>query len=155
MGTNLTEVLDLFMLLQNDYRLLDLYTSSSASFNTYLEGWLLYAINDFDGICTQSLTYTPTSGSTTGYFSETLTNENKLMLSQLTVRYWMAKEVQDVLQMNLNLEDHDFKHFAESQNLGEKQRMHNFKREEVAQLLVDYGYKHNDWTSWGSPSFGG
>lgn len=154
MGTNLTEVLDLFMLLQNDYRLLDLYTSSSASFNTYLEGWLLYAVNDFD-ICTQTLDYTVTSGSTTGSFSVTLTNENKLLLAQLIVKYWMAKEVQDVLQMNLNLMDHDFKHFAESQNLTEKQRMYNFKREETAQLLVDYGYKHNDWTSWGTQTFGG
>ena len=154
MGTNLTEVLDLFMLLQNDYRLLDLYTSSSASFNTYLEGWLLYAVNDFD-ICTQTLDYTVTSGSTTGSFSVTLTNENKLLLAQLVVKYWMAKEVQDVLQMNLNLMDHDFKHFAESQNLTEKQRMYNFKREETAQLLVDYGYKHNDWTSWGTQVFGG
>lgn len=153
MGTSLTDILDLFMLLQNDYRLLNLYTSSSANFNTYLEGWMLYAINDFDGISTQSLDYTPTSGSITGSFTETLTNENKLMLSQLVVRYWMAKEVQDVLQMNINLTDHDFKHFAESQNLAEKQRMHNFKREEVAQLLVDYGYKHNDWTSWGNQSF--
>lgn len=145
MATTLDEVCDLFLSLQQDYKLTALYqTSGSATFLTYLEPWLLYSIDEFDGICTQSLTYSTTTQS----FTETLTQKNKNVLAQLMVRYWLQKEVQDVLQMRVNLQDRDYKHYSEAQNLKEKRELLNVKREEISQLLLDYGYKNNDWASW-------
>jgi len=147
MGTHASDVFDLFMILQTDYKLLALYQNSgTAGLNNYLEAWLLLSINEFDSICTQSLVY----DTETQTFSETLTNENKMMLCQIMVKYWLLKNVQDILQMNLNIQDHDFKTFSQSENLSAKQKMYAAKREEVSQLLNDYAYKHNNWVNWES-----
>lgn len=146
MATDATEVFDLFMTLVSDYRLDTIYqTSGSPGLNTYLEGWLLQSITEFS-ICTQSLVY----DKTTQTFSETLTQENINILSQIMVKYWLQKTVQDVLQMNNNINDHDFKQFSQAANLKEKRDYYNMKREEVSQILQDYGYKNNNWSNWRS-----
>jgi hypothetical protein len=148
-NTTLEDVNDLFMLLNSDYRLMALYSSSVSNFNTYLEGWLLYAINEFSPYCNQVLSYS--SGS--GVFSIELTQENKLMLAQIMVKYWLQKTVQDILQMNVFVQDHDFRTHASSQNLKAKQDYYNMKREEVSQLLMDYSLKYNPWASWETQVF--
>jgi hypothetical protein len=148
-GTDFTDIFDRFMMLQADYRLIALYQSSVNDFNSYLEGWILFAIEEFDEICDQSLAY---SGSS---FTESLTNESISILAQLMVKYWMMHEVQDVLQMNMFIKDRDFDIHSAAQNLREKQSMLTNKKEEISQLLVDYGYKYNDWTSWSLQNFEG
>lgn len=147
MGTLSSEINDLFMMQVTDYKLTNLYNESESDFDTYLEAWLLLAIDDFD-ICTQDLSFIPSDNFTTGYFVETLTQKNKNILSQLMVKYWLMKEIQDVVQMNLYLQDHDFKTHSAAQNLRAKQDYLNSKKEELSQLLVDYGYKNNDWEDW-------
>ena len=80
MTTDVSEVNDLFLTLIEDYRINLLYqTSGSSVLNTYLEGWLLYSINDFENICTQSLAY----DTNTQQFAEILTRENILILAQI------------------------------------------------------------------------
>jgi hypothetical protein len=149
MGTGITEINDLFMLMQRDYRLLAIYKESAAGFNTYLEGWLLFSIDEFQDICDQDLTYDTTTQS----FSQTLSRRNKLVLAQIMTKYWLTQEVQDVLQMNVNLQDHDFKHYAESQNLKEKKDMLITKKEEISQLLIDYSYRNINWDAWETQVF--
>lgn len=142
-GTNFSDIFDSFLLLVNDYKLLALYESSEVDFETYLSGWLLYAIQDFD-ICGQSLAYTVL----TKTFIEILTVENQLILARIMVRYWLAKEVQDVTQMSIHLQDRDFKTFSEAQNLREKSNHLDKVKEDISQVLVNYGLKTNDWASW-------
>ena len=144
MGTSIIEVADLFTMLVSDYRLDSLYiTSGSSGFNTYLEGWLLFAIGDFS-VCNQDLAYS----TTTQTFTETLTQENINILAQLMVKFWMQKLVQDILQTNSAIQDHDYKTFSAAANLKEKQNMYNAKREELSQLLNDYAFENNTWSSW-------
>ena len=151
-GTSIAEINDIFLMLINDYRLTLLYQSSgSQNFNTYLEPWLLLSIDDFSDICNQELTYDTISQS----FSQTLNSRNKNILSQLMVKYWLQKEVNDVLQMNNLIQDHDFKTFSAAQNLTAKQNFYGMKKEELSQLLQDYAYKNNGWTSWNAQNFGG
>lgn len=153
MSTNSSEVYDLFLTRVNDYRLTSIFQNSgSATLGLYLEPWLLDSINEFDK-CSQDLTFYPTSGSSEGYFKEDLTTEHKLILSQIIVKYWLAKNVQDILSMNLNLVDHDFKTFSQAQNLKAKQDYYNTKKEEVSQILNDYYYKNNDWLNWRNQQF--
>ena len=152
MATVQSEINDLFLTRVNDYRLNTIFVSSASSLNTYLEPWLLDSINDFD-ICTQDLTYTTTSGSAEGYFAEDLTMQHKLILSQIMVKYWLTKSVQDILQMNNFVTDHDFKTFSAAQNLSAKKDLLNSKKEEISQMLIDYGYKNNNWTDWRNQTF--
>ena len=147
MATSATEVFDLFLSLVSDWKLDSLYvTSGSAAFGTYVEPWLLFSISEFEDICDQSLAYDSTSGSQ--MFTEILTQRNINVLSQIMVKFWLQKTVQDILQMNLAIVDHDFKRFSEAQNLREKRELYNVKREEVSQMLNDYAYRKNNFANW-------
>ena len=153
-GTSYTEINDLFMQQITDYRLIDLYnsdvTNSTDNLNTYLLGFMLLAIPEFQ-ICTQDLSLR--DDVTLMSFTETLTDINKKILSKLMVKEWLQKEVKDILQMRLHVQDVDFKTYAESNNLTAKQNMLTMFREECSQDLVSYGYAVNDWTSWLSGNY--
>jgi hypothetical protein len=152
MGTNSSAINDLFTMLVNDYRLDALYqTSGSAAFTTYLEGWLLFSINDFQPYCTQDLTYDVV----TQTFTEDLTITHQLMLARIMTKYWLQKLVQNVLQMNNNIQDHDFKTYSQAQNLKEKRELLAQKEEEISLMLEEYGYRNNNWDNWNLQIFGG
>lgn len=152
MATEFTEVNDLFLTLVEDYRINLIYqTSGSAALNTYLEPWLVYSVQEFSNVCNQDLTY----DLNTEKFNETLTIENINILAQMMTKYWLMKTVQDVLQMNNNIIDHDFKTFSQAQNLDSKRKYLQEKKEEISQLLQDYSYKYNKWANWNVQIFGG
>ena len=151
MATLASEVFDLFTSITNDYRFTTIYTSSgSSALNLFLEPWLLFSINDFDSICDQDLTYSTSTQS----FAETLTIKNKLVLAQIMVRYWLQKEVQNIQQLQLHLQDRDFRTHSENQNLKEKLNLYNAKREEISQALVNYKLEDSDmWEQWNLQNF--
>lgn len=152
MATKLEEVVDIFMTLQDDYRLQSVFsTSGSAILNTTVEPWLLISIDHFSPYCNQSLDY----DTTTQTFTETLYPKNIRILAQIMVLYWLERVVQNLLQMNNNIQDHDFKTWSQAQNLLAKKEFLNTKREEISQLLIDYGYQNNDWAAWINQDFAG
>jgi len=147
--TSLIDINDLFLTLIDDYRLNKLYEQSVSNFNTHLEGWLLFAIEDFSGICTQELVY----DESTQEFSVTLTRKHKLILAQIMVKYWLHKEVFNILQMNNMIQDRDYRTFSAAQSLREKQAALAGKEEEISQLLLDYEMSNNDWDNWKNQLF--
>jgi len=152
MGTEATDIFDLFLLQEKDYRLTSLYQSSGSSFfNTYLEGFLLFAIQKFTPSCTQDLTY----DKTTQTFSQILTQEHQLILAQIMSLYWLRQEVHDVSQMRLSIQDKEFKHFSEAQNMQAKKDLLIIKEEEISRLLSEYGYRNISWVDWQNQVFGG
>ena len=153
MSTLSSEVNDLFLTRIKDYRIDAIFNNSDAlAFNTYLEPWLLDAIDEFD-ICDQDLSYAVSTDSVEGYFVETLNMSNKIMLSKLMVKYWMAKTINDILQMQNFVTDKDFKTFSSANNLKAKQEYFESKKEELSQELMDYAYKRNAWTDWKNQVF--
>ena len=150
MATSLSEVYDLFMLTITDYRLNHLFDSSEEDFENYLQAWLEFAIAEFT-MCDQDLNY----DDVTKTFSDTLTRENKVILATLMMKYWMQKNVNDITQMNLHITDRDFKVASESMNLREKAIRLNNVKETCSQMLIDYAYRHNDWTGWLEQDFFG
>lgn len=156
MGTKASEVFDLFMASVSDFKLDDIYADSGEEgLNTALEPWLLFSIADFDEICTQSLNYTTAedTGWGDGEFDVCLDVKNKVILSLLMLRYWMERQIQDVLQMNNYLQDHDFKRFSEANNLRAKAEYLRQIIERLDSRLVEYGYDNNAWGSWRSQNF--
>jgi hypothetical protein len=147
-------VLDLFLSRVDDYRINTIYsTSGSLALNMYLEPFLFDSIMELTPIATQDLTFIPTSGSVEGYFAQDLSMINKIVLSRICVKSWLIKTINSVLQMNVNLLDHDFKTYAQSQNLSAKQAYLMTVREEISQLLVDYGTQNINWNSWQNQNF--
>lgn len=155
MATTLSTICDLFLSRISDYKLDTIFQSSgSSALNDYLEPYVLNSIDEFEDICTQDLTYTESTDEDEGYFTETLTRENKNVLAQLMVRYWLGKSIRDILQMNNALQDSaGFKTYSQAQNLKAKQDFYNTTREENSQLLSDYAYKHNNWSDWEDQNF--
>jgi hypothetical protein len=147
-GTTFSTIFDAFTLLVNDYKLVALYESSEVDFENYLSGWLDFAIADFVN-CDQSLAYTLS----TKTFTETLTTKNQLILARIMVKYWLSKEVQDVTQMSIHLQDRDFRTFSEANNLTAKSNHLDKVKEDISQALVDYGLATIDWASWLTGTF--
>lgn len=142
MGTTIAEVFDNFMVGIKDYRLDTLFNTSQSNFSVYLEGFLVEAISEFI-VCDQSLIYTG------GEFSETLTPTNIEILASIMRKRWLEKEIRDIKQMNLNLQDKDYKRYAESNNLTAKQRLLVMEMESISNSLTKYSLNNKvDWASW-------
>jgi len=155
MGTTLSEVSDLFLSAISDYKLDAIYNASgSLVLNQYIEPFLLKSIVKFSDTCTQSLDYTVVSGSSDGQFTETLTMENQIILSQFMELRWLEKGIQDIRALNNFIQDRDFKSFSPAQNIKARTDNYNNKKEELSQTLIDYGYAHNvNWSNWKSQIF--
>ena len=149
-GTNFSEIFDLFMLQIKDWRLQKLYEDSVLDFETYLSGFLVLSIPQFELVCNQDLTYDEEAK----VFNIVLEQTNRVILSKLMVEKWLEKEVQDVNQMNLHLQDKDFKVYSESQNLKEKSLHLDKVKEYNSQSITNYSYaKSSDWANWFNQSF--
>ena len=150
-GTPLSEVFDLAMQEIDDFHLINLYNQDVVTFETYMSGFLRYAIQEFD-ICNQSLDFSLT----TMTFTQTLTEDNKIILARLMKVFWMDRNVTDVKQMTLRLQDkREFNTYAEANNLQQKSNHLDKIRENCSQVLINYGYKNLDWSTWFNQSFGG
>ena len=149
-STSLSEVYDLFMQNITDYRLNALFNTSDKDFETYLQGWLEYAIVEFAN-CDQDLEY----DEYTKLFPVTLSRENKIILATLMMKYWLQKNVNDITQMNLHVTDRDFKVASEAQNLREKVVYLNIVKEQCSQMLNDYSYRKVGWDDWFNQNFSG
>jgi hypothetical protein len=143
--TTIDEIADLFLSNIQDYKIVTIFTSSgSDAVNTYVEPWLLFSIDDFN-VCDQDLTY----DKTTKTFSVTLTQKNQNMLARIMEKYWLKKEIQNVLQMNLFIQDKDFKTHSAAQNLEKKTELLIVQEEKISQALFDYAMNHIiDWDNW-------
>jgi len=144
MATAYTDIYDLFQITIKDWRLDALYISSPTDWATYLEQFLVLAVDEFIR-CDQSLARNDVSDQ----FTETLTEKNQVMLGRLMVKFWLKKEVRDVRQMALHVQDRDFKTFAEANHMRAKEDALSRVTEEISQALVDYSYEHSiDWSAW-------
>jgi hypothetical protein len=147
-GTCASEIYDIFMMTVTDYRLTALYTQSQVDFESFLEAWLRMAIVEFI-ICDQPLVYSQD----TQTFTEVLNDTNKMVLAMLMMKYWLKKEVADITQFRLHVQDRDYKMNNEANNLKEKNAYLLTVMEASSQMLNDYGYKRADWNSWLNQDF--
>jgi hypothetical protein len=149
-NTTFVDIYDLFLQLVEDYKLTALYNddvaNSTTNLDTLLESWLMLSIPDFENICDQDLEDRTDSTAT---FNFEMTVTNKTILAQIMVKYWLSKAVHDIRQMNLHVQDRDFKTFAEANNLTAKSNELTKIEEKISQRLVDYGYADKDmWEYW-------
>jgi hypothetical protein len=155
MGTTSTEIFDLFLANIKDYTIDAIYTSSgSSTLNSYLEPWLLFSIVEFEEVCDQSLAYTGTSVSIgEGYFEQSLSLRNKTILALLITKYWLKREIQNILQMRNHITDHDFKTFSAANNLHAKRVYYQSVNKELDTIMNRYGYDTNNWSGWKTQNF--
>lgn len=154
MTTPSSTVNDRFLARIRDWRIDSLYnTSGSTAMNEYLEPFLMDASDEFSDFCDQDLTYVVSGSATEGYFAADLSNRNIALLSKMMIKYWMQKNVSDVLQMSNHVTDRDFKSFSSAQNLKAKQDYLCEIKEEISQDLINYAYKIASWDNWNNQIF--
>ena len=148
-NTAYVDIFDIFMSLQTDYRLLGLYAddvaNSTSNLDTLLQGWLILGIGDFVNICNQDLTDRDDSAAT---FSFVMSTINQTILAKYIMKYWLKKEVHDILQMRNKVQD-SFHTYSESQNVTAKSALLTKVEEELSQDIIDYSYSDKDmWQFW-------
>ena len=153
MATTYEDINDAFMLMQNDYRLISLYqddvANSTTNLDTLLYGWMISAIVDFQDLCNEDLT---DRNETTQEFNYTMSDENINLLAKNMIKYWLQKEVSDILQMRNKVQT-DFKTYSEAQSLATKKAYLIEVIERLDQDMTKYGYKYFDWTTAKNTNF--
>lgn len=149
MATSFDEITDLALVSFRDYKLDKLYSLSEADFKNVFEGYLYKAIPKFNN-CLKDLEDINTN---TKVFNSTLSLTEKVILSDLSVIEWMTSKILDVTQMELHLNDTDFKHYSEREILRGKVEVQEILRERVSQDCVNYGLKNAPWVEWGDGNF--
>jgi len=149
-GTTFDEIIDLAKISFNDYKLDQLYNISIDDFTTYMSGFVVKSIPKFYD-CKQNL---ESVNLMTNTFPFELTLTEKVILSDFTVIEWMTSKILDITQMNLHLNDTDFRHYSEAQNLTAKTNVQNILIERVNQNATSYGIKNIPWSDWANGNFG-
>ena len=148
MTTSADTITDLFMMrIQNDYTLNNIYsTSGSIVLTNFTEPFLLDAIDLFNPVSEESLTYTEGTASAVGYFTADLSREAKNILSKIMVLSWVQRQVANLLAMSRYVVDRDFR--VSAPMLPSLQNYSILKTEEIDKLLNDYAYRNLDWDNW-------
>ena len=68
---------------------------------------------------------------------------------------WKRKNINNIISMNLNLGDNDFKHYAEANNLEKKQASIVFEIEDNSNEQNDYGLNQAPWEEWAAGNYDG
>jgi hypothetical protein len=146
--TKFRDVIDRASTLWRDYRLNKLFQTDENEYYTFLEGLMLNSIDMFDGCLTsleyEEITETEDDGEivTQCAFINTLSSKEIYILALGIMISWMTNNNNDITQMNLHMSSKDFKMYAASQNLKEKQNTLNRMREDYGRNVSDYQTKN-------------
>lgn len=143
MTTNYSSIFSLFSTSVKDYNLDKLYNTSIVNFEIYLTNFLIKAIPNFIN-CKKNL---EDRNDTTRIFNVVLNTDERVILSNLMLVEWLTKEVNDITQMSIHLQDTYFKTYSEAQNLKEKREHLNKTREDCNKQINQYGFKNLDWST--------
>ncbi len=138
MGTPYSSIFELFQSGLKDPVLDRLYEQSIDDYENYIQPFLLTAISEFT-FCKQNL---EDRDDELKQFNVTLTTTEKVILSKLMRIAWLEKEIHDINQMKLHLQDSDFKTYSEAQNLKEKKDLLIVEKELVDKHIGYYDLKN-------------
>lgn len=124
-----------------DYKLDQLYQSSIPTYESFLKGLLINAIDYF----TECLVDLDDRDDSSQIFNQTLSNKEQSILSMFLEYEWMNRQVNNVQDMELALSSDDFKRYAESQNLKSKKDSSIAIFEKANSEMVAYSYKKYDF----------
>lgn len=132
--TSFDDIIDLALIIVNDYRLSKLSLQDEDSFKTYCDGFLISAIPEFPE-CRKSLEYDIESRQ----FISDLDMVEKSILANLWVIKWYTRDNQTYALYRQHLQAaSSFKNHSESQNLKENSVYLDKLREELDRQKITY-----------------
>lgn len=151
MTTSFSEIYDLCMTSIRDYKIDKLFAATDlTNFENLMLSYLKKAIPKFIH-CQKDLENI--MDMTLNQFTDTLTLTEQVILSDLMVIEWLNSKILDVTQMQIHLNDTDFKHYSEAQNLTAKMNARNIMQESVNQDMTNYELKNVNWLNWQNQNY--
>jgi len=139
LGTPFEKVIDMALLVIQDFRLDNLYNVNKATFDLLFEGWLRKAKPKFVG-CLQSLDIDLETKS----FISILSDKEIDILADGIVIVWFTNKVQDVSEFGGHMSDSEFKKHSEANNLAKKKEYLDGLQEKMRQDITDYHIQNLD-----------
>lgn len=148
--TAFQNIYSLFLSQVADYKLRDMFNYDEAIAQEMLKTLLMRSVPKFFN-CEQDLTETDYDS---GSFSVDLTLQEQVILSELMVEMWLEGIINDTRQINVHLQDNDFTHYSEAENLKQKSEYFDRIREKVRQEMTNYGLYNTDFAKWAEGDYG-
>lgn len=149
-NTQFEEIYHLFLNSIQDYTIRNLFMNNIEIAQDMMKTFLVRSIPKFYN-CVKNIKSFDLEEET---FNCRLDYEEKNILSELMVLCWLDWVINDITQMNLNLNDTDFKHFSEESNLKQKSEYTDRLREKVNQDMINYGLYRTPFNNWADGNYG-
>lgn len=140
MSTQFDEVIDLALIIVDDYKMNKLFNQDREEFYQYCDRFLIKAIPNFT-VCRQSLAYVVdyNSNPQVREFVNTLSIYEKDILADYWALEWFKRETQVASRINAALQNSgSFKSHSEALNLKAKESYLDGLRVKVSQKCTDY-----------------
>lgn len=147
--TTFEELYELFLSKVQDYRLRNAFLSDVNIATAMCYKYLIQAISKFTS-CRNDIQHPNTE---LAQFNCTLSVDEKNILTDLMVESWIDRNIQDLTQININLNDSTFKHASEANNLNAKMELRDRLREIVHQSMWMYDFNNTDFNTWVSGEY--
>lgn len=145
MNTQYSDVIELVLSLMKSYKIDNIYVSNGTSGESALETFFIPYIKIASGelqICGASIDLSSRDDINKDFGVE-LTDGEQLIVAKFVLIGYLSSETFNILQMQLHLQDGDFKTYAEQKNLEGKLNALNCLKEEV-----NYNVKVSGFTSY-------
>lgn len=140
----------IFLFKVQDYKQRNLFLKNENVATELCQSYLLKAIAKFTN-CKKDIMHPNLE---LGEFNVELDILEQDIITNLMVEAWLDRLIMDITQMNLNLNDNDFKHYSEEKNLAGKSELRDRTREINSQQIWDYDFRTTNWTEWANGNFG-
>lgn len=148
-NTEFSEIYHIFLNSIQDYHLKNLFQENIEFAEDMLQTFLMKAIVNFYN-CDKIKNVDTVAGE----FNCELTIEEKHILANFMLLAWLDYNINDITQMEINLNDSDFRHFSEEKNLEKKVEYANKLREITMQSMTIYGLHNTDFKQWAVGNYG-
>ena len=143
MNTAYSDIFELVLALLSSYKIDDIYNENGEDgINTFFIPYLKIASGELENNAGIDLS---NRDDELCEFNEKLTDGKQLIVAKYIMIGYLSKETHDIMQMQLHLQDGDFKTFAEKNNLEGKLNALYMLKEEVGYDVKRSGYNGFKW----------
>jgi len=149
-NTSFDKIYKLFLGSIQDYKIKKLFQEDIPTADDMLETYLVKSISKFYN-CIKDIYNIDLDNKT---FNVELDIDEINIITDLMVISWMNWSINNITQMEITLDDNDYKHYSEERNLSGKNNHRNMLVELSNQDIVMYGIKHTPFKDWAVGNYG-
>lgn len=143
MNTTYSDVYELVLALLNSYKIDDIYINNGEDgIETFFKPYLKIASGELENKAGIDIS---NRDEILNEFNSKLSDGMQLIIAKYIMIGYLSKETHDIMQMQLHLQDGDFKTFAEKNNLDGKLNALYMLKEEVGYDVKRAGYNGFKW----------